>query len=119
MAEAKRALRPASFQLFSLFPINADGELASAEVNRPKALRPNELFAIVVAYNLSKSPVCSRPDGGEAIAQPATLGSLPKSVAAQSSGDGNQGQNESIDGLGKNTDIKNSYSFHAHVRSCC
>ena len=99
----RRALQPASSQSAALFPSNADSELVPAMADRPVALRPYGLSAIVVADDFSKSPVCSRPDGSEAIAQAATLWFLPKSLAAQLSSDGNQGQNESVDGLGKDT----------------
>ena len=67
VADTKRALRPASNQSVALLPKYADGELAASVADKPVALRPAELSAIVVADNLSRSPVCSKPDEGEAI----------------------------------------------------
>ena len=67
-AETKQALRSASFQTFTQFPSKADSELASAVAERPMALRPNGLSAIVVADDFSESTVCLRPGGSEAIA---------------------------------------------------
>ena len=103
MAETRRVLRPASFLSFALCSSTEDGELASAIVDKPVALRPNGLPAIAVADDFSQSTVCLRLDEKKAIAQAATLRSLPKYVAAQLSGDRNQGQNESVGGQGKNT----------------
>ena len=103
VADTRQALRPVSNQSVALLPKYADGELASSVTAKPVALRPAELSAIVVADNFSRSPVCSKPDGGEAIAQAATLRSLPKSVAIHSSGVEVQSQIESVNGQGKNT----------------
>ena len=103
VAETKQALRPASFQLFTQFPSKVGSELASAVADRPMALQPNGLSAIVVADDFSQSTVCLRPEGSEAIAQAATLRSLPKSVAARSSGDRDRNSSEYVSGQGKNT----------------
>ena len=94
VADTRQALRLVSNQSVALLPKYADGELASSVTAKPVALRPAEF---------SRSPVCSKPDGGEAIAQAATLRSLPKSVAIHSSGVEVQSQNESVNGQGKNT----------------
>ena len=104
MFEARQASQPASSQSFALFPSNAGDELARTVADRPMVLQPFGLSAIVVADNLSKSPVCLLPNGSEVIAQAATLRSLLKSVAARASGDGNQSQNVFVDGQGQNID---------------
>lgn len=101
VADTKRALRPASNQSVALLPKYADGELASSVTAKPVALRPAELSAIVVADNLSRSPVCSKPDGGEAIVLATTLRSLPKAVATHSSGVKVQSRDELVIGQGK------------------
>ena len=101
VADTKRALRPASNQSVALLPKYADGELAASVADKPVTLRPAELSAIVVADNLSRSPVCSKPDGGEAIVLATTLRSLPKAVATHSSGVKVQSRDELVIGQGK------------------
>ena len=78
-------------------------ELIATVADKPVALRPNGLSAIVFADDFSHSMVCLRPDGSEAISLAATLRSLSKSVVTRSSGDRDRSLSECVDGQGENT----------------